>query len=156
LQKRYEEHELNGWLRRAPIGTYAELSGIGIEEITVPCASFLATLKTECFQDKIPKNRAEARAMLFDYIESFYNPKCIHSALGYLSPMEFEKRFIDELNLQKLTNYLSAFSKIDQSLIFSLISIFFFAEVFSLLDKGFFTKPVLIRPPTLLAFRLFR
>jgi len=62
--------------------------------------SFFATLKTECFQDKIPKNRAEARALLFDYIETFYNPKRIHSALGYLSPMEFEKRFIDELNLQ--------------------------------------------------------
>lgn len=61
--------------------------------------SFFATLKTECFQNSIPKNRAEARAMLFDYIETFYNPKRLHSALGYLSPMEFEKRFIDELNL---------------------------------------------------------
>ena len=54
--------------------------------------SFFATLKTECFQNRIPKNRAEARAMLFDYIETFYNPKRIHSALGYLSPMEFEKK----------------------------------------------------------------
>ena len=62
--------------------------------------SFFATLKTECFQNHIPKNLAEARAMLFDYIETFYNPKRLHSALGYLSPMEFEKRFIDELNLQ--------------------------------------------------------
>jgi hypothetical protein len=41
--------------------------------------------------------------MLFDYIETFYNPKRIHSALGYLSPMEFEKRFIGEANLQITT-----------------------------------------------------
>jgi putative transposase len=52
--------------------------------------SFFATLKTECFQNRIPKNRAQAQAMLFDYIETFYNPKRLHSALGYLSPLEFE------------------------------------------------------------------
>jgi putative transposase len=52
--------------------------------------SFFATLKTECFGDWVPKNRAEARALLFDYIETFYNPQRLHSALGYLSPLEFE------------------------------------------------------------------
>jgi transposase InsO family protein len=62
--------------------------------------SFFATLKTECFQNRIPKNRAHARAMLFDYIETFYNPKRLHSALGYLSPLEFEKLFNEDLNLQ--------------------------------------------------------
>ena len=62
--------------------------------------SFFATLKPECFQNRIPKNRAQARAMLFDYIETFYNPQRLHSALGYLSPLEFEKLLNDELNLQ--------------------------------------------------------
>jgi transposase InsO family protein len=51
--------------------------------------SFFATLKTECFQNRIPKNRAQAQ-MLFDYIETFYNPKRLHSSLGYRSPLEFE------------------------------------------------------------------
>jgi transposase InsO family protein len=37
--------------------------------------SFFATLKTECFQDQIPRTRAQVRAMLFDYIETFYNPQ---------------------------------------------------------------------------------
>jgi transposase InsO family protein len=36
--------------------------------------SFFATLKTECFGERMPRNRAEARALLFDYIETFYNP----------------------------------------------------------------------------------
>jgi putative transposase len=52
--------------------------------------SFFATLKTECFQNRIPNNRAQAQAMLFDYIETFYNPKRLHSSLGYRSPLEFE------------------------------------------------------------------
>jgi putative transposase len=52
--------------------------------------SFFATLKTECFQNRIPRNHADAQASLFDYIETFYNPKRLHSSLGYLSPLEFE------------------------------------------------------------------
>jgi transposase InsO family protein len=60
--------------------------------------SFFATLKTECFQNRIPKNRAQAQAMLFDYIETFYNPKRLHSSLGYLSPLEFEN-FLHQQNL---------------------------------------------------------
>jgi putative transposase len=62
--------------------------------------SFFATLKTECFQNRIPKNHAEAHTMLFDYIETFYNPKRLHSALGYLSPLEFEKLLHNQINLQ--------------------------------------------------------
>jgi hypothetical protein len=62
----------------------------------------------------MPKNRAQARAMLFDYIETFYNPKRLHSALGYLSPLEFEKLLNHRPNSTKLNDQLSAFSKTDQ------------------------------------------
>lgn len=53
--------------------------------------SFWATLKTECFGTTIPDTRAHARAMLFDYIETFYNPVRLHSSLNFLSPLAFEK-----------------------------------------------------------------
>jgi transposase InsO family protein len=33
-----------------------------------------------------------ARADVFDYIERFYNAKRRHSTIGYLSPMEFERK----------------------------------------------------------------
>lgn len=55
--------------------------------------SFFATLKTECFGDGPPPTRAQARLMLFDYIETFYNSRRLHSALGYQSPVAFENQF---------------------------------------------------------------
>lgn len=55
--------------------------------------SFWATLKTECFNNVIPSTRAAARSMIFDYIETFYNPVRRHSALGFLSPVAFENQF---------------------------------------------------------------
>lgn len=52
--------------------------------------SFFATLKTECFQNEIPQDRSQTQKMLFDYIETFYNPRRLHSALGYQAPLEFQ------------------------------------------------------------------
>jgi putative transposase len=52
--------------------------------------SFVATLKTECFGELIPQTKAAARLMIFDYIETFYNRRRRHSALGYRSPAQFE------------------------------------------------------------------
>lgn len=54
--------------------------------------SFVATLKTECFES-IPPSKHAAKLMIFDYIETFYNPRRRHSALGYRSPIEFEHMF---------------------------------------------------------------
>ncbi len=54
--------------------------------------SFFSTMKTERTHRRIYRTRNEAKADVFDYIERFYNPRRRHSALGYLSPMEFEKQ----------------------------------------------------------------
>jgi putative transposase len=53
--------------------------------------SFWATLKTECFAETIPATHAQANSMIFDYIETFYNPVRLHSSLGYQSPLTFEQ-----------------------------------------------------------------
>ena len=55
--------------------------------------SFWSTLKTETGLDAaIPISRRAAELIVFDYIETFYNPKRRHSSLGYLSPVAFEKQ----------------------------------------------------------------
>jgi putative transposase len=54
--------------------------------------SFFSSLKTERTERKVYRSRAEAKADVFDYIERFYNPKRRHSTLGYVSPIEFERR----------------------------------------------------------------
>jgi putative transposase len=56
------------------------------------CESFFASLECELIDRRSFRNRTQARVALFDYIEGFYNPRRRHSALGYLSPAEFERR----------------------------------------------------------------
>ena len=54
--------------------------------------SFFATLECELLDRRSFKNRTEARLAVFDFIEGFYNTHRRHSALGYVSPAEFERR----------------------------------------------------------------
>jgi putative transposase len=54
--------------------------------------SFFSSLKTERIGKKVYRSRDAARADVFDYIERFYNPVRRHSTLGYLSPLEFERK----------------------------------------------------------------
>src|SRR6185437_9639384 len=54
--------------------------------------SFFSSLKTERTERKTYRTRNEARADVFDYIERFYNATRRHSTIGYLSPVEFERK----------------------------------------------------------------
>lgn len=55
--------------------------------------SFWSTLKTETGLDvAVPISRRAAELIVFDYIETFYNPTRRHSSLGYISPVAFEKQ----------------------------------------------------------------
>ena len=58
-----------------------------------PMESFFKTLKTELVYHRHFKSRAEARVEIFEYIEVFYNRLRLHSALGYVTPEEFEKNY---------------------------------------------------------------
>lgn len=55
-----------------------------------PMESFMATLKKELVHHEDYQTREQARRSLFEYIEVFYNRNRRHSALGYLSPQQFE------------------------------------------------------------------
>ena len=59
--------------------------------------SFFATLKTELVYQTKFRTRLEAKRAIFDFIETYYNHRRRHSALGSVSPMEFEKRFVREV-----------------------------------------------------------
>lgn len=54
--------------------------------------SFFASLKLELVYQVQWRTRAEARTAIFEYLELFYNRQRRHSSLGYLSPVEFERR----------------------------------------------------------------
>ena len=54
--------------------------------------SFFATLECELLDRRRFRTQAEARMAVFDFIEGFYNPRRRHSSLGYLSPIDFERR----------------------------------------------------------------
>jgi putative transposase len=56
------------------------------------CESFFATLECELLDRQPFRTQAEARLAVFDFIEGWYNPNRRHSGLGYLSPLEFERR----------------------------------------------------------------
>jgi putative transposase len=56
--------------------------------------SFFATLECELLDRQSFRTRDEARSALFAFIESFYNRQRRHSALGYLCPEEFERRWV--------------------------------------------------------------
>ena len=55
--------------------------------------SFFGSLKTESVYGKDYQTREEAKQDLFMYIELFYNRQRRHAALGYVSPVEFERRY---------------------------------------------------------------
>jgi len=52
--------------------------------------SFMSTIKSELVRRHTFKTRDQARLAVFSYIEGFYNPHRRHSAIGYLSPLEYE------------------------------------------------------------------
>lgn len=55
------------------------------------CESFFATLECEMLQRRSFRTKAEARMAVFTFIEGWYNPARRHSALGYKSPVEYER-----------------------------------------------------------------
>ena len=72
------------------------------------CESFFATLECELLDRQAFASRAEARLAVFEFIEGWYNPHRRHSALGYTSPVDYERRYFATLTHATQTLGLSS------------------------------------------------
>lgn len=85
----YTSHEFIALLKQH--GIEVSMSGVGNCYDNAMMESFFATLKTECVTGRF-ETRQVARQTLFEYIEVWYNRCRRHSALGYLSPEQYEQQ----------------------------------------------------------------
>ena len=74
----------------ASAGLVASMSRRGNCYDNAAMESFWSTLKLELVYRRDFQTRAQARSEIFDYIEVFYNRQRSHSALNFLSPVDFE------------------------------------------------------------------
>jgi transposase InsO family protein len=74
----------------AQAGLVASMSRKGNCYDNAAMESFWSTLKMELVYRRDLQTRTHAQSEIFDYIEVFYNRQRSHSALNYLSPVDFE------------------------------------------------------------------
>ncbi len=78
-------------LRCKEAGVRPSMGSVGDAYDNAMCESFFATLECELFDRRKFRTKAEARMAIFEFIEGWYNPSRRHSALGYKSPITFER-----------------------------------------------------------------
>jgi putative transposase len=74
------------------MGVRPSMGSVGDAYDNAMAESFFATLECELIDRRSWQTKTEARLALFTYIEGWYNPRRRHSALGQISPAEFERR----------------------------------------------------------------
>ena len=78
-------------MRCKQAGVRPSMGSVGDAYDNAMCESFFATLECELLDREWFPNQARARMQIFDFIEGWYNPHRRHSALGYRSPIKFER-----------------------------------------------------------------
>jgi putative transposase len=73
-------------------GVVPSMGSVGDCYDNAMCESFNATLECELLVNHRFPTQREAALAVFDFIDGWYNPHRRHSALGYLSPVEYERR----------------------------------------------------------------
>ncbi|WP_207635415.1 IS3 family transposase [Thermaerobacter subterraneus] len=86
--------------RLETLGIAGSMGSVGDALDNAVAESFYATLQTELLDRQTWTTRDQLRMAIFEYVEGFYNRRRRHSALGYLSPYEYEERWIQERKVQ--------------------------------------------------------
>jgi hypothetical protein len=79
------------------MGVRPSMGSVGDAYDNAIAESIFASLECEPIDRRSRQTKTEARLALFTYIEGWYNPRRRHSALEYLSPMNFGSRHADQL-----------------------------------------------------------
>jgi len=82
-------------------GVRPSMSSVGDCYDNSMAESFFATLECELIDRTRFRNHTQARLAVFQFIEGWYNPHRRHSALGYVSPINFERQYYAQAESQK-------------------------------------------------------
>jgi putative transposase len=83
-------------LRCRDAGVRPSMGSVGDCFDNAMCESFFATLECELLDRRHFKTQIEARMAVFEFIEGWYNPHRRHSAINYLSPIDYERTYRKE------------------------------------------------------------
>ncbi len=76
------------------MGVMPSMGSVGDAYDNAMAESFFATLEREVLDRRRFKTHAEARMAIFEWLEGWYNPHRRHSSLGYLSPINYERKLL--------------------------------------------------------------
>jgi putative transposase len=79
------------------VGVRPSMGSVGDAYDNAMCESFFSTLECELLSRRKFASQAEAKIACFSYIEAFYNPVRLHSAIGYQSPVCYEQQTAQEV-----------------------------------------------------------
>lgn len=85
--------------RLREVGITPSMGGTGTALDNAMAESFVSTLKAELVSNLKFPSRQAAKTAIFDYLETFYNTRRLHSSLGYMSPADFEGDKIEEASV---------------------------------------------------------
>ena len=74
------------------LGVQISMGTVGDAYDNAMAESFFATLECELIDRRVWETQTEARLAVFAWIEGWYNPRRLHSGLGYMSPINFERK----------------------------------------------------------------
>lgn len=86
----YCSHDYQKILRQH--GFQVSMSGTGNCYDNAAVETFFKTIKAELIWQQFWQTRRDAEMAIFEYINGFYNPRRRHSALGWKSPLAFERK----------------------------------------------------------------